>query len=294
MGTPPGQLPGPHPDSPWWLLGPFPVEQEPQGQHQGCTSGAQLLSSPTSLGPGTWGRGRPGAASTLLNPGGRDGQGAACRGSRWCHAHGGWPRPPGTGAAVPGWGLGGCLGGGVWRGHFPAQTDGAGLELWLPQGGGRIWSGVSAQQCRDSADDVLGWDGREPVGHGGGVTGDAPLPSPESPPAFCVLQRRRLQVPRGPAAPGLRQGEPGTLLRGDIPTKGPSPGRAQRLAQPRRPGTGAQAEARALCAAGPGSGNPLPTKGTCWCAQGGSGPGQPARGSQPGCAGGLCAPAAGC
>lgn len=35
MGTPSGPEDVPRPDSPWWLLGPFPVEQEPQGHTSG-------------------------------------------------------------------------------------------------------------------------------------------------------------------------------------------------------------------------------------------------------------------
>lgn len=167
MGTPPGQLPVPvltHCGGCW---GHFLWSRSPRATHQGCTSGAQLLSSPTSPGPRHLGLWTPIPAGPLLasrrHPPSSQGTGWArgCRGSRWCHSHGCWPWPLGTVAALPGWGWGG-----VWRGHFPAQTDGAGLEPWLPQGGGWIWYRVSAQQRRDVTN-ILGWVGGDPVRHRG-------------------------------------------------------------------------------------------------------------------------------
>lgn len=131
---------------------------------------------PPPLGPGTWGCGRPGAAGTLLNPRGLDGEGAAGAPDGATLPEPG--QAPGDRGRRARLGAGGLPGGGVWRGHFPAQTDGAGLELWLPQGGGWIWHGVRAQQCRDSTN-VLGRDGGDPLGHRGCVTGDVLLPSPK-------------------------------------------------------------------------------------------------------------------
>lgn len=58
----------------------------------------------------------------------------------------------------------------VWGQNFPAQTDGAGLELQLPRG----W----LEWQRDSAD-VLGRDGQDLVGHSDHGSSAVLLPSPE-------------------------------------------------------------------------------------------------------------------
>lgn len=110
-------------------------------------------------------------------------------------------------------------GGDVWRGHFPALTDGAAA------------AGIRAPRGLDLAH------------RGGSVDVSALIPIP----LLFLLQRRRLQVPRGSAAPGLRQGEP----YGDVPLSPlrvwPSPGAWH----------GRCCGSTALCATVMGSGNPL-------------------------------------
>lgn len=132
------------------------------------------------------------------------------------------------------------------------------------------------------------------------VTRRSPAPSEPDPSLVScsegVFKCPEDQLPLDYAKVSLERGR-GTPLRGDVSvTCAPSPRRRPRaprtrLAQPRRPGTGARAEARALCAAGPGNGNPLPTKGACSLAGGGDpAPGSvPVAPSQAG-VGGPCAP----
>lgn len=144
MGTPPGQRPVPCPDSRWWLLGPFPVEQQPQGHASGLhiwRPAVALPHLPWAAAPGAADTPAPAGpllAGTLLNPEDRTGgaAGAPDGATLTAAGPGPWgPRPPCPAGGV------GAASGGVWRGHFPAQTDGAGLEPWLPQGGGWIWYG---------------------------------------------------------------------------------------------------------------------------------------------------------
>lgn len=274
-GTPPRELPVPRPGSPRWLAGPFPAEQEPQGPTSGLHIWRPAVAPPPHPGPQHLGLrapvGQPPAP--CRNPRGAGaGEGAAGApdgGTLAAAGPGPWGRWLGAGGGLPGAGEGVCVSGG----NFPAQTDGAGLELWLPEG--HVW----AERWRGSAD-VLGWDSRGPCGTWWLCHRWHNVPQPRaSPTPLCVLQRRRLQVPRGPAAPGLRQGEPWHVVAGsggDVPDSWHG-----RLAQPGQPGTAAHAEARALCAAQPGNGNPLPTKGACPSA----GEGDPAPGSAPVAAG---------
>lgn len=130
----------------WW--GRFLRSRSPGATHPGCTSGVQLLASPSS--PGRqhlvlWVPVVPTSTSQRLVQVSED-QGSHAR--------------PGGGA--------------VWWGHFPAQTDGAGLELRLPMGW--IWRGVSAQRRRVGTN-IVRWDDGDPVAHHGCVT--SVFPSPE-------------------------------------------------------------------------------------------------------------------
>lgn len=163
----------------------------PRVVHLGCTSGVQLLVPPrpppwpehlglwVPVAPAGTAPGQPPAP--CLNPEGpgwaRGLPGLQMVPRSWRPAQA--PRDHGRHAWL---GLGGggegCPGG-VWRGHFPAQTDGAGLELQFPKGRRWIWCGVSTRRQRDSTD-ALGWGGGgDPVGHHGCVTGDTSFPGPE-------------------------------------------------------------------------------------------------------------------
>lgn len=152
-----------------------------RGSPWGRASGLHIWSP--AAGPGTGGCPRPPPAPASILGRGREGA-----------PDGANPPPPSPTA-------GGQPRGGVWRGHFPALTDGAAAA------GIRAPRGLDLARREGSTDGLgAGGLGGGPMGCRGCVTA---VPQPCLTPHPFLLQRRRLQVPRGPAAPGLRQGEPG-------------------------------------------------------------------------------------
>lgn len=140
----------------------------------------------SSLGPSTWGCGRPWPPPAPLLasrrhpaviPGDRGGRGGC--GLQMVPLAAAGPGPGDRGRRAGLGGREGAAGGGdVWRGYFPAQTDGAGLELQLPEGRVWIWHGVSTQHWKGRTD-IRGWDGGDPMGHSCCVTGDMLSTSPK-------------------------------------------------------------------------------------------------------------------
>lgn len=166
-GDPSGTAACPCPDSLWWLLGPFPVEQEPPGPRHASRlhiwrPAVVLPHLPWAPAPGAVDAPAGPLLAPSLIPG--DGMGKGLPGLQMVPLSRLLAPAPGD-SGCPAWpGVGGCL-----AGAFPSSDRWSRIRAVAPPG----W-----RLDLDSAN-ILGWAGRDPVRHRGCVTGDVPLPCPE-------------------------------------------------------------------------------------------------------------------